>query len=65
MFQWPGMGSLFVQSALFGDLPVLAGYLVYVGLVFVSANALVDLGCHAADPRRRDPPAAIAGQPAA
>ena len=60
VFQWPGMGSLFVQAALFGDLPVLAGYLVYVGLVFVAVNALVDLGCRAADPR-----VAAAGQAAA
>ena len=65
VFQWPGMGSLFVQAALFGDLPVLAGYLLYVGLVFVAVNALVDLGCHVADPRRRDPRATMAGQPAA
>jgi ABC-type dipeptide/oligopeptide/nickel transport system permease component len=40
-----------VRSALFGDLPVLAGYLVYVGLVFVIVNALVDLACHLLDPR--------------
>jgi peptide/nickel transport system permease protein len=64
VFQWPGMGSLFVQAALFGDLPVLAGYLLYVGLVFIAVNALVDLGCHAIDPRRREPHGAAAGQPA-
>jgi ABC-type dipeptide/oligopeptide/nickel transport system permease component len=53
VFQWPGMGSLFVQAALFGDLPVVAAYLIYVALVFVGINAVVDLALVALDPRRR------------
>lgn len=62
LFQWPGMGSLFVQAALFGDLPVLSGYLLYIGAVFVVINAVVDLALARLDPRRtgsggRDAPA--------
>jgi peptide/nickel transport system permease protein len=52
LFQWPGMGSLFVQAALFGDLPLLGGYLIYVGLTFVTINALIDLILASHDPRR-------------
>lgn len=55
VFQWPGMGSLLVQSVLFGDLPVLAGYLVYVGLVFVASSALVDLALAGLERRRFEP----------
>lgn len=52
LFQWPGMGSLFVQAALFGDLPLLGGYLIYVGLTFVTINLLIDLILISHDPRR-------------
>ena len=52
MFQWPGMGSLFVQAALFGDLPLLGSYLIYVGLTFVTINLLIDLILISHDPRR-------------
>ena len=51
VFQWPGMGGLFVQAALFGDLPVLSGYLLYIGAVFVVINAVVDLALARLDRR--------------
>src|SRR5260370_18766739 len=35
VFQWPGMGLLFIQAAGFAALPVLAPFLFFLGLVFV------------------------------
>ena len=51
VFQWPGMGMLFLQSVQFADIPVLAAYLTFIALLFVVINALVDLSQVALDPR--------------
>ncbi|MEQ8292782.1 MAG: ABC transporter permease [Roseovarius sp.] len=51
VFQWPGMGLLFIQAVSFGDIPVMSAYLVLVALVFVVINMVVDLLYFAIDPR--------------
>ncbi len=53
VFQWPGMGQLFVQSVQFADIPVMSAYLVMVALVFVTINIIVDLLYAVIDPRLR------------
>ncbi|GGK41531.1 ABC transporter permease [Salinarimonas ramus] len=53
VFQWPGLGSLFVQAVQFADVPVMAAYLVFVAFVFVVVNLLVDLTYVLLDPRLR------------
>ncbi len=53
VFQWPGMGMLFVQAVTFVDIPVMAAYLMLVSLVFVVLNTLVDLTYALVDPRLR------------
>ena len=53
VFQWPGLGSLFVQAVQFVDIPVMAAYLMFVALVFVLVNLAVDLTYFALDPRLR------------
>ena len=53
VFQWPGLGSLFVQAVQFVDIPVMAAYLMFVALVFVVVNLAVDLLYFALDPRLR------------
>jgi peptide/nickel transport system permease protein len=53
VFQWPGMGLLFVQAVQFADIPVMAAYLCLVALVFVLINLVVDLLYFAVDPRLR------------
>jgi peptide/nickel transport system permease protein len=53
VFQWPGMGLLFIQAVQFVDVPVMAAYLMFVGLVFVALNALVDITYALVDPRLR------------
>ncbi len=53
VFQWPGMGLLFIQAVTFADIPVMAAYLCLIALIFVSINLLVDLLYFAVDPRLR------------
>jgi peptide/nickel transport system permease protein len=53
VFQWPGMGHLFIQSVQFADIPVMAAYLVMVSFIFVAINFFVDLLYAAIDPRLR------------
>jgi peptide/nickel transport system permease protein len=53
VFQWPGMGLLFIQSVSFVDIPVMAAYLLFVGLLFVAINMVVDLIYVIVDPRLR------------
>ncbi len=53
VFQWPGLGALFVQAVQFVDIPVMATYLLFVALVFVVVNLIVDLLYFVLDPRLR------------
>jgi peptide/nickel transport system permease protein len=53
VFQWPGMGLLFLQAVQFADIPVMAAYLCLIALVFVLINLAVDLLYFAVDPRLR------------
>lgn len=53
VFQWPGMGLLFIQAVSFADMPVMAAYLLFVGLLFVVINMLVDVIYALVDPRLR------------
>jgi len=53
VFQWPGMGLLFIQAVQFADIPVMAAYLCLVALIFVLINLVVDLLYFAVDPRLR------------
>ncbi|MGZ5081586.1 MAG: ABC transporter permease, partial [Usitatibacter sp.] len=53
VFQWPGMGLLFIQAVQFADIPVMAAYLCLVGLIFVVINLVVDVLYYLVDPRLR------------
>jgi peptide/nickel transport system permease protein len=53
VFQWPGMGFLFIQAVQFADIPVMAAYLCLIALIFVVVNLIVDLLYFAVDPRLR------------
>ncbi len=53
VFQWPGMGLLFIQAVNFADIPVMAAYLCFIALVFVVINLVVDLLYYVVDPRLR------------
>ena len=53
VFQWPGMGLLFVQAISEVDIPVMAAYLMLIALVFVIINLIVDILYVVIDPRLR------------
>jgi len=53
VFQWPGMGLLFVQAVQNVDVPIMAAYLLMVSLIFVTINLVVDILYTIVDPRLR------------
>lgn len=53
VFQWPGVGRLFITSIRFVDIPVMSAYLVLIAFLFVMINLIVDLLYFAIDPRLR------------
>ncbi len=53
VFQWPGVGALFINSVQFVDIPVMAAYLMLIALIFVVINLVVDLLYYVVDPRLR------------
>jgi len=61
VFQWPGMGLLFIQAVQFADIPVMAAYLCLIGLIFVVINLVVDLLYYRVDPRLRADRASAGG----
>lgn len=54
VFQWPGVGLLFINAVYFVDIPVMSAYLLLVGFAFVVINLVVDLLYLLIDPRLRD-----------
>ena len=53
VFQWPGVGLLFINAIQFVDIPVMAAYLMLISVMFVAINLTVDLLYYAIDPRLR------------
>ena len=53
VFQWPGVGLLFINAIQFVDIPVMATYLMLISVLFVGINLMVDLLYFAIDPRLR------------
>ena len=53
VFQWPGMGLLFLQAVQNVDIPIMSAYLLLVATLFVVINLIVDLLYVAVDPRIR------------
>jgi peptide/nickel transport system permease protein len=53
VFQWPGVGLLFINAIQFVDIPVMAAYLMLISVMFVAINLIVDLLYFAIDPRLR------------
>lgn len=53
VFQWPGMGRLFLQAIQQVDIPVMSAYLIMIAFFFVVINLITDLTYYAIDPRLR------------
>ncbi|PID66559.1 MAG: ABC transporter permease [Gammaproteobacteria bacterium] len=43
VFQWPGVGFMFLEAVNRADIPLLTTYIIFVGLIFVTTNTLIDL----------------------
>lgn len=54
VFQWPGVGLLFIDAIQFVDIPIMAAYLLLISLIFVVINLIVDILYYIVDPRIRD-----------
>ncbi len=61
VFQWPGMGLLFLQAIQFADIPVMSTYLILIAFFFVVINMIVDILYHVVDPRLRFDKVMVAG----
>ena len=61
VFQWPGMGFLFIQAVQFVDIPIMSAYLVFIAFVFVMINFIVDILYYFIDPRIRVKAEAVSG----
>ena len=53
VFQWPGMGSLFINAVYFVDIPIMSAYMIMVAFIFVMINFTVDITYYFIDPRLR------------
>lgn len=53
VFQWPGMGLMFLQAVQTVDIPIMSAYLMLVAILFVTINLIVDLLYVLVDPRIR------------
>lgn len=53
VFQWPGMGSLFINAVYFVDIPIMSAYMIMVAFIFVMINFIVDITYYFIDPRIR------------
>ncbi len=53
VFQWPGMGLLFLQAVQNVDIPIMAAYLLLIAFLFVAINLVVDILYAVVDPRLR------------
>jgi peptide/nickel transport system permease protein len=51
IFAWPGLGSLIIESILARDFPVIQGFALFMGIIFVGVNFLVDMAYRLLDPR--------------
>ena len=53
VFQWPGMGSLFINAVYFVDIPIMSAFMIMVAFIFVMINFIVDITYYFIDPRIR------------
>jgi peptide/nickel transport system permease protein len=56
VFQWPGVGLMFINAVYFVDVPVMSAYLLLVGTLFVIINFIVDMLYFLIDPRIKQEP---------
>lgn len=53
IFSWQGIGSMVVDAIRVRDYPIIQGYVIWMALIYVLVNLLVDIACHLLDPKLR------------
>lgn len=53
IFSWPGLGRMCVGAVAARDYPMLQGYILFMAVIFVSANLISDLACALLNPKIR------------
>ena len=51
IFRWPGIGKLVMDSITARDYPVIMGFVVIMGTIYLIINQIADALCHRLDPR--------------
>ena len=54
IFSWPGMGNMAVSAITSRDYPLVQGYVLWIALIYMAINLLVDLSYHDLDPRLKE-----------
>jgi len=53
IFEWQGVGKMAVDAISLKDYPIIQGYVLWMALIYVSVNLIVDLMYQFLDPRIR------------
>ena len=53
IFTYPGMGNLAVSAITAYDYPLIQGYVLWISLIYMVINLLVDISYHLVDPRMK------------
>lgn len=53
VFSWQGIGNMVVEAIRVRDYPVIQGYVIWMAVIYVSVNLLVDIICFLLDPKQR------------
>ncbi|SCZ07969.1 peptide/nickel transport system permease protein [Paenibacillus polysaccharolyticus] len=51
LFVWPGVGQMAVDAIFTRDYPLIQGYVIWMAVIYVTLNLIVDLWTHLRDPR--------------
>lgn len=54
IYNWPGMGSMAVKAISCHDYPLIQGYVLWIALIYMSINLLVDISYKKLDPRLKE-----------
>lgn len=53
IFSWPGVGKLAIEAIFTRDYPLIQGYVVWMTIIYMLINMLVDISYYILDPRMR------------
>lgn len=54
IYNWPGMGSMAVKAIACRDYPLVQGYVLWIALLYMGINLLIDISYNSLDPRLKE-----------